>query len=167
TPTTTSTTTTTVQSMGNLVTFSVGSATGSIGDTIVIPVSVSENHYMVNGQIFVHYDPEVLEIQPVWDDEDNPYFEDYNNKIFTNKYMWAFNGDDVGVAKFAFAASASKGTTVGGEMYALTFKIVGEAPEGSAITVEIPEMCSCDGVTNGTEDYNTNFTTVNGLVTVN
>ena len=101
----------------------------------------------------------------MWDDEDNPYFEDYNTKIFKSTYMWAFNGDDAGLAKLAFATSSAKGTTAGGEMFFLTFKVIGEAPEGSALTVLIPEMCSNDGTTNGGEDYFTTVATVNGSVT--
>lgn len=147
------------------IVFSAQSVTAQAGDTITVDISVSENHYMVNGQIWVNYDPEVLEIQTVWEDEDNPYFEEINSKIFKSTYMWAFAVPTPGVAKMAFATSSTKGTTAGGVMYTLTFKVL-ENAENSVITIEVPEMCSNDGETNGGEDFAVEPTFENGVVTI-
>ncbi len=147
------------------ITFTAQSVTAKPGDTVTVDIMVSENHYMVNGQIWVNYDPEVLEIQTVWDDEDNPYFEEINTKIFKSSYMWAFAVPTPGVAKMAFATSSAKGTTVGGTMFTLTFKVLEEAID-SEITIEIPEMCSNDGTTNGGEDFDVVPTCVLGTVTI-
>lgn len=147
------------------IVFSAQSVTAEAGDTITVDISVSENHYMVNGQIWVNYDPEVLEIQTVWEDEDNPYFEEINSKIFKSTYMWAFAVPTPGLAKMAFATSSTKGTTAGGVMFTLTFKVL-ENAENSVITIEVPEMCSNDGVTNGGEDFAVEPTFENGVLTI-
>ncbi len=148
------------------IVFTAQSVTGvQAGDTITVDISVSENHYMVNGQVWVIYDPEVLEIQTVWEDEDNPYFEEINSKIFKSSYMWAFAVPTPGVAKMAFATSSSKGTTAGGVMFTLTFKVL-ENAKNSVISIEVPEMCSNDGVANGGEDFAVEPTFENGVVTI-
>ena len=105
--TVTATTTTRTNPDNPDVTFSLSNVEANVGDIITVDVMVSENHYMVNGQIWVEYDPNALEIQKVWDDEDNPYFEDYNTQIFKNTYMWAFKVPMPGYANFAFASSSS------------------------------------------------------------
>ena len=147
------------------IVFTAQSVTAKPGDTVTVDISVSENHYMVNGQIWIKYDPTVLEIQEVWDDEDNPYFEDINTKIFKGTYMWAFAVPQAGTAKMAFATSSAKGTTQGGVMFTLTFKVLDTA-ENSEITFEVPEMCSNDGVTNAGEDFAVEPSFVNGVVTI-
>ncbi len=147
------------------IVFSAQSVEAQPGDTITVDISVSENHYMVNGQIWVEYDPTCLEIQTVWDDEDNPYFEDINTKIFKSSYMWAFAVPEAGIAKMAFATSSSKGTTAGGVMYTLTFKVL-EGATTSEINIVVPEMCANDGVGNGGEDFDVVPTAVAGVVTI-
>ncbi|MBQ3094145.1 MAG: hypothetical protein IJC52_03140, partial [Clostridia bacterium] len=165
-----STTTTIVDNemMGDKVTFTVSNVTAKAGDTVTIDLSVSENHYMVNGQFRVVYDPTKLEIQEVGSDPDNPYFDDYNTDIFKNTYMWAHAVPAPGYSNFAFAGGSAQGTTAGGVMYSLTFKVLdgwtGEAP----IELRIPELSSNDGTTNGGADYHTNRDFyVFGGVTVN
>ncbi len=165
----------TASAEGAPITFTAQSVTAKAGDTITVDISVSENHYMVNGQIWVLYDPEMLEIQEVWDDEDNPYFEDINTKIFKSSYMWAFAVPEAGTAKMAFASSSSIGTTAGGVMFTLTFKVLENATTSNiSVVIGDDDMCSNDGVTNGGEDYKVgvgtdsvvDVTYVDGVITV-
>lgn len=147
------------------VTFTAQSVTAKAGDTITVDISVSENHYMVNGQIWVQYDPACLEIVEVWDDPDNPYFENVNTKIFRNSCMWMFAVPVAGTAKFAFATSSATGPATGGVMFTLTFKVLDDAVT-SDINVVVPDndMNANDG--SSTEDQLVDLTFVKGVVTV-
>lgn len=140
----------------------------NVGDTITVDVVITENHYMVNGHIQVVYDPSALELQKVWDDVDNPYFEAPNAEIFTSKYMCAFQAPVAGQANFAFASSATRGTTVGGTMYTLTFKVLETANAVNTIRVVVPEMCgnNTQSADNILEDYDIVPTLVNATVNV-
>ncbi len=126
------------------VTITVGSVKGEVGDVVQVPVSVSEGHYMVNGRIFLTYDPTVLELQEVCDDVDNPYFEDVNTDILDSSFMWAFKSPKAGKANFVFATSADTGNTAGGAIYTLTFKLLKKA-DNSAIVVTVPEISTNSG----------------------
>lgn len=143
------------------VTVTVGSVSGEIGDTVQVPVSVSDGHYLVNGRIFLSYDPTVLELQTVCEDEYNPYFETVNADIFDSSFMWGFASPAAGSAKFVFATSKDTGSATGGVMFTLTFKLLKEA-DTSAVTLAVPEMCANDG----SEDRNAVLTLVDGSVTV-
>ena len=84
------------------IVFTAQSVEAEVGDIITVDIGISENHYMVNAQIWIEYDPNSLEIQEVWDDIDNPYFEEINTKIIKSNAMWAFAVPSPGTAKFAF-----------------------------------------------------------------
>ncbi len=143
------------------VTITVGSVKGEIGDTVQVPVSVSEGHYMVNGRIFLTYDPTVLELQTVSDDEDNPYFDEINAAIIDSSFMWAIASPVAGRVNFVFATSANTGNATGGEIYTLTFKLLQETG-GTPITATIPEL-RCNS---GAADHDADLTIQNGTVKV-
>lgn len=139
----------------------------NIGDTFTVDVTVTENHYIVNGQIQITYDPTALELQEVWDDPDCPYFEEYNTAILNSKYLWAFKVPVAGQANMAFASSGTAGTTAGGTIYTLTFKVLDAAKASNAITLTVPEMCSNNSTRdNIVADYDTDPALVNATVTV-
>ncbi len=143
------------------VTVTVGEVMGEIGQTVQVPVSVSEGHYLVNARIFLTYDPTVLELQKVCDDEDNPYFENVNTEIVDSSCMWAFAAPSAGKANFVFVSSADQGNATGGTLYTLTFKLLKESYKG-AIKITVPEMRS----NNGGEDFDAAVTMVEGAVNV-
>ncbi len=143
------------------VTVSVGNVRGEVGELVEVPVSVSEGHYLVNGRIFLTYDPTVLELQEVCDDPDNPYFENVNTAILDSSFMWMFASPKAGKANFVFATSSSAGNATGGAIYTLTFKLLKEA-DASAIVVTVPEMRT----NNGGEDTDAALTLVNADVEV-
>lgn len=142
------------------VTITVGAIDGNVGDVVQVPVTVSEGHYMVNGRIFLTYDPTVLELQAVCDDADNPYFETVNTDILDSSFMWAFNVPTAGKANFVFATSADVGNAAGGAIYTLTFKLLRKAE--STITVTVPEIRT----NSGEEDTDAVLTLVDGAVKV-
>ncbi len=104
----------------------------------------------------------------MWGDSDNPYFEEINTKIIKSSAMWAFAVPAPGVAKFAFASSAATGTTAGGTMFTLTFKVLDTAAATSDIVVSVgQDDISCnDGVTNGGEDFQAEWISEKGVITV-
>ena len=149
------------------IVFGASSVTANKGDTITVDISVSENHYMVNGQIWIEYNPQCLELLEVWEDEDCPYFEDINTSIFKSSYMWMFGAPTPGVAEIAFASSSSKGTTAGGVMFTLTFKVLDTAYTSDIDVVVGDDDMSCnDGVTAGGEDFKATWTAGKGTITV-
>ncbi len=150
------------------IVFTAQSVEAEVGDIITVDIGISENHYMVNAQIWIEYDPNSLEIQEVWDDIDNPYFEEINTKIIKSNAMWAFAVPSPGTAKFAFASSASTGTTAGGTIFTLTFKVLDTAASTSEIVVSVgqDDMCCNDGVTNGGEDFPGEWSSEAGVITV-
>lgn len=144
----------------NAVTVTVGDVKGEIGDIVQVPVSVSEGHYMVNGRIFLTYDPTVLELQEVCDDEDNPYFENVNTDILDRTFMWMFAAPEAGRANFVFVTSSDSGNAAGGAIYTLTFKVLKETQ--STITATVEEM----QVNSGAGDTMIVPTVVDGKVNV-
>ncbi len=149
--------------MGDLITVSAGSVEAAPGDIVEIPISISENHYLVNGQLQISYDPAKLEIQEVWDDIDNPYFEEYDSTIIKNA-MVAFAVQTPGEGIFAFASSGSKGVAKGGVIFTLTFKVLEGCTGTAEIVLSTPELSSNNGETNEGKDYATNYEMVNGAV---
>lgn len=143
------------------VTITVGAIDGEVGDVVEVPVTVSEGHYLVNGRIFLTYDPTVLELQAVCDDADNPYFESVNADILDSSFMWAFNVPQAGKANFVFATSADVGNATGGAIYTLTFKLLKKA-SNSAIVITCPEIRQ----NSGAGDTDAALTLVNGSVKV-
>ena len=150
------------------IVFSASSVTAEVGEIITVDIGISENHYMVNAQIWIEYDPTCLEIQEVWEDEDNPYFEEINTKIIKSNAMWAFDVPTPGTAKFAFASSSALGTTAGGTIFTLTFKVLDTATVSTDITVTVgdEDLCCNDGVTDAGEDFKGTWTDGTGVITV-
>ncbi len=139
TTTTTATTATTTTVTAPAVTYSVsvGQQTVDVGDTVDVALCVSEGHYLVNGQIWIDYDPSVLE--PL-DPFEVGCVTEVNTAIFDSSYMWDANVPTPGRFKFAFASSKPEGTTAGGTMFTLTFKVL-SMPQGgtTAVTLCAPE----------------------------
>ena len=144
------------------VTITVGSVKGEIGDVIEVPVTVSDDHYMVNGRIFLTYDPTVLELQQVCEDGDTPYFETVNPDILDSSFMWAFSTPAAGKANFVFATSSATGNRAGGAIYTLTFKLLKETGN-STIVVTVPEIKTNS---TGGDDTAAVLTLVDGTVRV-
>lgn len=149
--------------MGDLITISAPTVDAIPGDIIEMPISITENHYLVNGQLKITYDPEKLEIQKVWDDIDNPYFETHDSTIIRNA-MVAFAVQTPGEGIFAFASSGSKGVAKGGVIFTLTFKVLEGCTGTTEIAISAPELASNNADTNDGKDYATNYEMVNGVV---
>ncbi len=143
------------------VTVTVGEVKGEVGDVVEVPVSISEGHYMVNGRIFLTYDPTALELQEVCDDPDNPYFETINTAIIDGSFMWAVRSPEAGRVNAVFATSAATGNGTGGVIFTLTFKLLRESTGEIAVT--IPELRTNS---TGGDDTDAALTVVNGAVAI-
>ena len=160
--TTTATTTTTTAAGVPAVTYSVSVSPQEVvrGDFVEVSVTVSEGHYLVNGQLCIDYDPTVLEPQ---DPFEEGYIPEVNKAILDRTYMWEEGLPTPGRIKFAFASSRLEGTTAGGTIFTITFKVTA-IPEGgtTAITLSAPETGSA---VNGV-DYDVTPTFENAVIPV-
>lgn len=154
-------------------TVTVASVTGDVGQIVEVPVSITANSYLVNGDMFVTYDTDVLQLVPYYtdpDDETAKVCYQVNNDIFNNKWMYAANEKEPGLFVFAGASNGKTGITKGGEMFRLAFKILNAEADGAQITFTADPFCANDG-TGVTEDglvqdSTVALTAVNGTVTV-
>lgn len=148
------------------VTVSIGSATASVGDIVTVPVSISDDHYMINGRIFITYDPAVLELQPA--SSSTTAFATSYNKTVLGEGMGMFLSPEDGKANFVFISQENVGLATGGDIYTVSFKILAAAPNGTELGITIPEMRSNDdpNAANSTDlGYATNVAVQSGTVT--
>ena len=150
-----------VVSAEEAVTVTVGTVTGEVGEIVEVPVSISENHYMVNGRLFLTFDPTVLELVVVTDDPDSPYFEEINTDIIDSSFMWIVRSPEAGRVHAVFATSSKMGNATGGVIFTLQFKLLKEGAAEIALT--IPELRTNS---TGNEDADAALTTVNGTVKI-
>lgn len=148
------------------VTYAVSSETANPGDTVMVSVSVSEDHYTVNARLQIVYDPAVLEPVAVSDDIDDPYIDDVNTDIINGDTMWASNLAAEGDFRFVYVSSADVGAATGGTLFTLTFRVLAEAATQTAVTVNVIEVRANDGTTEDGSDYIPTVATQAGGVTV-
>lgn len=150
--TTSSTTTTTTTTTKKPVTFSLSTQKAQVGDTITVDVTVSDNHYLSNGQLLVEYDPAALKM--------TASVSNVNAALIGDNTFWSFGTPSNGAAKFVFANPNVSGSAVGGTLFTLTFEVLEGIGEETTLSLTSPEMCSAkDG-----RDYNTDAVYVNGVV---
>jgi hypothetical protein len=118
------------------------------GEIVEIPVSISENSYLVNADMQVTYDPTQLElVQDAYadpDDESATICYQMNDSLFRN-FLAEGTLSSPGVFKFACATGNDKGITKGGEMFRLKFKILVDDVESTQINFSAQPICSNDG----------------------
>lgn len=164
--TVTTTTTTTKPPVQEIVTYSVGDVVGKVGDIVETPITVSDGHYMVNGQLVVRYDPAVLALRTVTDDPESPYAAALNTALFRDEPFWALYESAPGEVHLAFASGASSGAATGGTLLTLAFEIVSETPGGTTVSLAVPEMYSVAESDGKRVGYDTETSLTAGTVTV-
>ena len=127
---------------------------------MTVGLSVSENHYLVSGRIYLDFDTSALALVKVTDDEDNPYLESVNTDILPEKCLWVFDVSN-GCATLHFTMSGA-GSAKGGELYRLTFLVLDTASDSTAISVRTAALKSNSGKSSVTAKA----TTVNGTVAI-
>ncbi len=131
------------------VSFGATVVEGKVGDIVTVDITISENHYMVNGQVRVQYDPEALELVPISDG----VVANYNTAVLGANGMSMFNSPMVGRVNFAYVSSSDVGMATGGVMFSLQFKILEGAKSENAVTVTVPEFNSNDTGNGALDDY--------------
>ena len=146
------TTTTTAVLAGNVV-FSVSSFEDvSVGDEITVEVTVSDFHYIVSGEVYIQYDPDVLQLQAE--------VSSAPPEIFNGAYAMSLHCPSEGDMELRFTTSSIVGSTQGGTLLRLTFKVRKGFHDSTTILCEIPQMIS----NNGIRQYDTPVTVINGTI---
>ncbi len=136
----------------DIMTISAGKASGVPGDTVVVPVTLSNNTGIIATRIHIKYDTSLLELTDV-----------KNGEIFDERHA-TFN-DDLTVSRYTmlwYDAVASDNYMSDGKLAELTFKIKENAPVGTA---EIKIECDLDSTFNYDID-NVDVKTQNGSVEI-
>lgn len=148
------------------VEIAAGSVTAKLGDTVQIPVTLSENHYLVNTRFYITYDPALLELQVVNEAAECSYINDWNASLFTADAMWAGRLVNAGDLRVVYATSLDVGKTVGGTLFTLTFKVLAGAGKDIPVTITMQESSANDGTTDNGNDYTPVVNVTNGTVAV-
>lgn len=137
----------------------------SAGDIITVDVTVSDNHYMIYGEIGVYYDKNALELLPVGNNPDSPYVDYANPDILPENASWFVDTPYVGALEFGFLSTSFCGSTTGGTIFRLTFRVLDGFENRTDIHLEFPYMVSANNP-NGTaaDDYNTRILKASGII---
>ncbi len=138
----------------------------SAGDIITVDVTVSDNHYMILGMIGVYYDKNALELLPVGNNPDSPYVDYANPDILPDENVsWFVNTPYEGALEFGFLSTSFCGSTTGGTIFRLTFRVLDGFEDRTEIHLEFPFMVSANNP-NGTaaDDYNTRILKASGII---
>jgi len=147
-------TTTTTALLSDAVIISVSSFEDvSVNDYITVKVTVSDNHYMVAGQINLVFDPDVLEPQSE--------LQGVSPSILNGFYVSECRCPSDNEIQLTFSTPSTVGSTKSGTILEITFKVKRSLGDGTTVYCEIPEMISNRG--NG--NYNTPVFIQNGTIT--
>ncbi len=143
----------------NFLPFTVGNATGAVGDLLTIPISVEDEHYLVNAELYLTYDPSVLQPVIMNDaDGDNPFVTDLNPVIFPNGQAFSDVSSD-GTLNIRITQPENMNVTEGGTMCYVTFRAVAPTTY-TQITLDANIQASPP------EHITIIFTTVSGQITI-
>ncbi len=155
-------------SAASSATITVGTVSGLKGDVVELPVTISAESYLVNADFFVVYDSTRLELV-------NDHFSEgcYRvGTVFSNN-RWIYIGAKVYNGKFRFstAYSGSIGTSTGGEMFRVAFRILKDDSETIPVNLVVDTACANDGASSPDDsgypaDYELSCTTVAGAVKI-
>lgn len=152
---------------GTLVTYTVGDASASSKERVTVDLSVSDEHYMVGGELRILYDATKLKPVAVSKNAESLYLSQINTAVL-GEAAWTIELVEDGVLAFTFVNGneGATGSADGGMMFALMFDVLKGWGGETAVDVEIVRMLSNDGVSDGGADYDTTVAAVAGTVTV-
>ena len=115
------------------VAITVESGSVEVGDTVILPVTVNAESHLVNADIFLHYDPTLLE----------PVLQ-YDAATDSERYAepGAFGGtvhsEKLGAdTLYVLLASPDDGATDKGTLFYVAFRLLADPGEGAAVTPEV------------------------------
>ncbi len=141
------------------VAIGVTSAQGATGDTVTVDVTISENHYMVNGMIKIYYDDTALELVP----ESAEVLASYNTEILGQGAYCLIASPMAGRVNFAYVTMSDTGKAQGGTLFSLTFKILDGAKRTNTVKVVVPDLNA--NATGAKDDDYPDVTLTNGVIT--
>jgi len=149
----------------NEIEFTVATVTAEKGEVVEIPVSVSENSYIVNMDLYVEFDPSQLALDKSFyvtaEDPDSAGGYAVNTDMLKGGWMYLGNETESGVFRFV-AATGGAGLTAGGEVIRLAFEVLTDEVENIEVTVRVDPCVVNTG--SGDEDWPCH--SVDGGVTV-
>ena len=128
-----------------LMTVTVGSAEGEVGDTVLIPVTVSANSNLVNADIYVHYDESRLRAIRQYDadaDEDR-----WTMDGIWDGSLWA--AESTPGTLHIMLATGGDGLTESGALFTLMFEVLDELDAPALIE---PTVAVCGVIGENSED---------------
>ena len=118
------------------VTVTVEGGSAEVGDTVILPVTVSADAHLVDADVLLHYDPALLE--PVLQYDAATDSERYAEAgIFSGSVRSEKLSDGT---LYVMLASADDGTDQKGTLFYVAFRLLSAKSDGAAVT---PEMPSC------------------------
>lgn len=133
------------------VTIAVEGSTAAVGDTVIIPVTVSAEANLVDVDIFLHYDPTFLEPVKQYDAETDTrrYAEP---GIFTGSVRSELVQEGT---LYVMLASSDEGVTQKGTLFYVAFRLLSDTIDEVALSPEVTschlfgENGDCDAVSEG------------------
>lgn len=115
------------------VALTVESGAVEVGDTVILPVTVNADAHLVNMDMFLHYDPTLLE--PVLQYDAATDSERYAEPgVFGGTVRSEKLGADT---LYVLLAAPDGGTTDKGTLFYVAFRLLADPGEGAAITPEV------------------------------
>ncbi len=137
--------------------FTMSNPTGNKGDIVTVDITVSENSYMVDGQLYVKFDPTMLELQQLGTEDGNPVYATVGSMF--QGMMYGQSLPSAGEFRFAFAGTGA-GITEGGVAFSLQFKILAN----NALNTSLELVCPHIGINSNGQDVEGSATCVGGTV---
>lgn len=104
-----------------------------VGDTVILPVTVNAAAHLVNADVFLHYDPTLLEPVLQYDaaTDSERYAEPgtWDGTVYSEKL-----GADT---LYVLLASPDDGTTDKGTLFYVAFRLLADPGEGAAVTPDV------------------------------
>ena len=104
-------------------TLTVASAEAEVGDTVVLPVSVTDHSCLVNADMYLRYDPVCLRPVPQFDAQEDCF-------VTVKSELWEGR---------LHAAMLEEGT-----LFSVAFEVLELPEEGTAVTLEVPVCGVCE-----------------------
>lgn len=126
------------------VTVTVEGGSVEVGDTVILPVTVNADAHLVDADIFLRYDPTLLE--PVLQYDAATDSERYAEPGIFEGTVCSEKTEDGCV--YVLLATADDGTTAKGTLFYAAFRLLSDKAEGATVT---PEISSCHVRANGAD----------------
>ena len=117
-----------------LLTVGVDTVTGAVGETVTVPITVSDGSGLVNADIYLRYDPACLRPVQQYDAEGDVY-------TLAKAQVWEdalYAAETESGTIRVMLASGTDGLTAGGTLFSVVFEVL-SLPDGQALVdLDVP-----------------------------